>query len=243
MPPYLILRILIENPKNANLNVRWSYSDVVEGGWVKREDIFEALENSDKILIVTEGSSDAFVLGKSLEILAPDIVDFFYFVDMEEHYPFTGSGNLYRFCQGLASINIQNKVLVIYDNDVEGIRKHNLSKQLSLPNNMRVVKLPDHPSFDAFQTIGPNGYSKENINGAAVAIECFLDLVYQVQRDPCIRWTSFDSDIQRYQGELIDKDVYLKKFSRIRTKGCEYDFSKLSYLIDHIYNEWVSNME
>jgi hypothetical protein len=37
----------------------------------------------------------------------PAIVDFFTFIDMEEGYPFSGSGNLATFCRGLAKIHIQ----------------------------------------------------------------------------------------------------------------------------------------
>ena len=241
MDPYLTLRVLIENPKNANLNVQWAYSDIVEAGWVEKEELHEDLDDNDKILIVTEGSSDTFVLARALDILAPDIKDFFYFVDMEKNYPFTGTGNLYRFCQGLASIKIQNKVLILYDNDVAGLEKYNLSKKLQLPRNMCVARLPDHPSFVDFETIGPNGYSRDNINGVAVAIECFLDLSYQTETVPRIRWTSYDSNAHRYQGELIDKDSYIRKIKKVQSIDSGYDFAKLGYLINHLYNTWVSN--
>ena len=241
MDPYLTLRILMENPKNLDLNVYWAFSDAVEGGWVEREGLFSPLDDSDKILIVTEGSSDAFILDQALEILAKDISDFFYFVDMEEHYPFTGTGNLYRFCQGLVSIRIQNKVLVVYDNDVAGVHKYSLSKKLPLPKNMHVARLPDYQGFRNFETLGPNGRSREDINGAAVAIECFLDHSYKTKTTPCVRWTSYDSITQTYQGELIDKDSYVKRFKQARSKDGGYDFGKLRYLIDHLYNEWVQN--
>ena len=56
--PYITLRILSENKKNHNLNVIWRYADVVENGWVLEEDIIPKLNTQEKILIVTEGSSD-----------------------------------------------------------------------------------------------------------------------------------------------------------------------------------------
>jgi hypothetical protein len=241
MDPYITLRILMDNEDNIDQKLQWRYADLVEGGWVKKENLFEPLNDGEKILIVTEGSSDSFIIGRALEILYPDIADFFYFVDMEEHYPFTGTGNLYKFCQGLSSIKIQNNVLVIYDNDAAGVAKYNLSKLLLLPKSMQITKLPDHNSFNNFQTIGPNGRSRENINGSAVAIECFLDLEHLTDEEPCIRWTSYDAGMQRYQGELIDKDAYIKVFKKLRTAGSGYNFTKLKFMIDHLYNEWVSN--
>ena len=240
MDPYITLRILAENPANDDYSVQWGYSDVVDGGWADKDDLIEPLSDADKILIVTEGSSDSFIISRALELLCPDIVDFFYFVDMEEHYPFTGTGNLYRFCQGLASIRIQNNVLIVYDNDVAGINKYTQTKTLSLPSNMRIARLPDNDSFNSIETLGPNGTTSENINGSAVAIECFLDLNYRVNSAPTIRWTSYDSNLGKYQGELVNKDAYVREFKKIRPTECDYNFDKLNSLVDHLYREWVS---
>jgi len=99
LDPYITLRILAENKKNENFLVQWRFADVVENGWVDRNEIIKQLPDQAKILIVTEGSSDTFIIERSLNCLYPDIADFFYFVDMEENYPFTGTGNLYKFCQ------------------------------------------------------------------------------------------------------------------------------------------------
>ena len=63
-------------------------------------------------------------------MLRPHIADFFKFVDMEEGYPFSGTGNFFRFTQGLASIGILNNVVVIYDNDAEGTAKLGATQRL-----------------------------------------------------------------------------------------------------------------
>lgn len=240
MDPYITLRILIENPANADLHLQWRYADVLEGGWTEMEVLSPSLSDSSKILIVTEGSSDSFVIRRAIELLFPDIADFFSFIDMQDNYPFTGTGNLYKFCQGLASIRIQNNVLIIFDNDTEGVRNYELAKNLNLPNNMKITKLPDHKSFASFLTVGPNGQSKTDINGLAVAIECFLDLSFKISKYPSVRWTSFDPKTKKYQGELINKDTYIREFKKIRSLRPDYDFSKLQYLIDHLYKEWLS---
>lgn len=95
--PHFILRLLIENPANLDMNLEWRIDDIIEGGWITEEELYVGLEENDKFLIVTEGSSDSLIIKKSLELLKPDILDFFTFIDMEENYPFTGTGNLYRF--------------------------------------------------------------------------------------------------------------------------------------------------
>ena len=67
----------------------------------KREEFVRPLPQSDRFLIVTEGSSDGKILFHAIRLLRPEIADFFYFVDMEKGYPFTGTGNLLNFCRGL----------------------------------------------------------------------------------------------------------------------------------------------
>lgn len=97
LDPYLIIRLLAENPKNLELEVVWRFADVVEDGWIEQGDLYEGLSDTDRYLVVTEGSSDAAILKKSLPKVAGDVADFFDFVDMSENYPFTGTGNVTRF--------------------------------------------------------------------------------------------------------------------------------------------------
>ena len=223
LDPCLLLRILANNPSNAELEVQWRYADVLENGWTTKENIHEGLGNYQKYLIVTEGSSDSFIIYKSLKLLKPEVLDFFYFVDMEEQYPFTGTGNLYKFCQGLASINIQNNVIIIYDNDAAGIEKFMESSRLKLPQNMRIMKLPNHYQFDEYNTIGPNGESFENVNGKAVSIELFLDLEHNGENKPVVRWKSYNEKLNCYQGELINKTKYVRDFKKIKTTDVNYN--------------------
>jgi hypothetical protein len=64
-------------------------------------DFVKPVDQSSRFLIVTEGSSDAAIIGKAFRLLSPHIADFFDFVDMEEGYPFSGTGNVFRaspFC-------------------------------------------------------------------------------------------------------------------------------------------------
>jgi hypothetical protein len=121
LDPYIVLRLLGENESNLDRDVVWRFQDVLDGGWIDEAELYEGLAETDQYLVVTEGSSDSTILSAALPIVESDVADFFNFIDMAENYPFTGTGNVLRFCQGLASIKIQNKVLVVLDNDTSGV--------------------------------------------------------------------------------------------------------------------------
>jgi hypothetical protein len=231
LDPLILLRILAENQKNQKVKIVWQTADIISGGWAKEQDLAPLIHDHAKTLIVTEGSSDTFIISKAIQILKPDIADFFRFVDMEENYPFTGTGNLYKFCQGLVSIQIQNKILVIFDNDVEGNDKYNKTIKLKLPEDMKAMILPNHKDFDNFKTIGPSGETIENINGKAVAIECFLDFNFTVTEPPKIRWTNYVKEYGCYQGSLENKDSFVRQFKSVKNISDNYDFSKLEFLV------------
>lgn len=239
MNPYIILRLLAENPNASDLDVYWSFADVVENGWVTREKIVHPLCDSEKIIIVTEGSSDSYIIQKTIESIYPDISDFFKFIDMENNYPFTGTGNLYNFCCGLMKLGVNNKIIVIFDNDTEGNEKY--LKLVTMPkmDNFLITKLPDYHLFEHISTLGPQGENIENINGTAVAIECFLDF-NSCNREAKIRWTSYNEKLKKYQGALVCKDDYIRAFKKAKLLDGTYDTTKLKFLIDYLLNEWIN---
>ena len=235
--PYIILRLLAENSKNLDYNVEWRYNDVLENGWVKEEDIIPKLKSSDKVLIVTEGKTDSSVLKKAISELYSNISHFFEFIDMKENYPFTGVGNLSNFCMGLAKINIQNNIIIIFDNDTAGVELYNKVRNIDKPHNMCICTLPNYKKFNNFKTIGPSGTKNVNINGKAVAIECFLDFD-SVSSSPKIRWTNYNKNMKQYQGELENKEEYFKAFIKSNLKDHSYNCEKLIFLVDYLLNLW-----
>lgn len=239
MDPYIILRLLAENESCRELDVFWSFSDVVEGGWVEKEDIVIPLSDEQKILIVTEGSSDSFIIKRTIDTLYPEICDFFNFIDMQENYPFTGTGNLYNFCCGLMKIGVLNQIIVLFDNDVAGNEKYEKLVKMPHMKNLLIAKLPYLTSFENIDTIGPQGVSVSNINGVAVAIECFLDL-NSCERTPLVRWTNFVDKAETYQGALIAKDEYVRSFKNADIVSDGYDSSKLRFLIDYLLVQWCT---
>ncbi|MFY8282504.1 HEPN/Toprim-associated domain-containing protein [Pseudoalteromonas sp. SSMSWG5] len=238
--PYFLLRLFAENPKNQHLKVMWQTHEIVEAGWVSNDDLYTGVDEKDKFLIITEGSSDLFIIKHAISLLRPELADLFTYVDMEDNYPFSGTGNQYKFFQGLASIGMQNKCLCIFDNDAEGVEKYHKAVDIKAPSNLKVMKLPDLAAFSDFVTEGPTGRHNADVNGKAVAIECFLDLAFKERLEPVIRWSSRKGDANVYQGALENKDYYIKQFKKVKSMDEPYDFSKLNLLIDRIIEVCVS---
>lgn len=236
---YSILQLLSTNPQARELPVQWAFDDLAENGWAKRSAFVRKLEPKNKFLIVTEGSSDVAIIKHAFSLLKPHIADFFDFVDMEEGYPFTGTGNLVNFVKGLISISVQNNVIVVFDNDAEGVASLQKCAALNVPENMRIIKLPDMPGFANFKTIGPDGGFISNINGAGAAIECYLD----TKNTGTVRWKAYNNRVNIYQGELIGKDDYKREFLRQRQIDSGYDYSRISAVLELIVATAISMRE
>lgn len=232
--PWSALRLLAERPSNLALPVVWYFADVIDGGWEDREFFDPSVPQSGRFLLVTEGSSDARILRKALDLLRPAVRDFFYFVDMEEGYPFTGTGNLANFCKGLASIGILNNILVIFDNDAEGVYKSRQVLALNRPCNMSVMVLPSLPELAHVETIGPSGKTYQDINGRAASIEAYLDLKWKAKSNPIVRWSAYQQQLDCYQGALVTKEHYAREFLALRSQTSGYDFTKLNVVLDQI---------
>lgn len=235
MPPYSVLRLLAEVPENCPLDLTWLYGPLAENGWAQASDFVPGARRTDKYLIATEGTSDIHILKRAIDILRPELSDFFRFIDISERHPFSGAGSLVRFAEGLAKIDVHNKVLFLLDNDAEGRQAHQSILEMRLPSNMKAMTLPDHPSFEKINTLGPTGEAIANINGKAVAIECFLDFYQQDSPSPRVRWTTYKEKLSIYQGELIEKDRHARIFKE--SESLKYDYSKLELLLEQIVHE------
>jgi hypothetical protein len=232
--PWSVLCMLAENPANIDLPVVWYFADIVTGGYEEAASFYPDLQPIHRFLLVTEGSSDAKTLRKALDLLRPSISDFFYFVDMEDGYPFSGTGNLANFCKGLLSIRVINKILVIFDNDAEGVFKAREIAALARPKNMAIMVLPDLAQLEGIETIGPSGKSLENVNGRAASVEAYLDLTWGNVAPALVRWTSYLENTQCYQGALVGKENYARRILDLRCKERNYDFSKLEIVVERI---------
>ncbi len=238
-----MLQVFALNAANAEIEVTWEFGPIVHAGWVQREAFQQGARRKQKILIATEGASDARIIKRSLDILRPDVADFFTFVDVDERHHFWGTGNLVKFAEGLLRIDVLNQVLFVFDNDAEGVDAFRKLEKMKLPANMLAVLLPDLEEFRGFSARGPEGVSVSDINGRAAAIECYLDLRLDQYPAPKVTWINFKKDIDAWHGVLEYKESYAKHFydqSDDLLRNGSYDVSKLSKLIDALIRQAVS---
>ena len=237
LSPYSMLQVFGQSESNLDAEVVWEYGRLVDAGWASVSDFAAGASRTQTILVATEGTTDSRILQRAFSTLRPDIADFFRFVDVDERHPFSGTGNLVKFAEGLVRIDIQNKVLFILDNDAEGVDALKRLKDLQMPPNMRAILLPDHDAFRSFPTIGPEGTRKSDINGRAAAIECYLDLRLPNYGPPVVRWSNYKKDIDAWQGALEYKETYMRHFleQAPETLGNGgYDTAKLEWVLDAI---------
>lgn len=235
-----MLQIFALNEANADVEVRWAFGHIVHAGWVEREAFRAGAIQKQKILIATEGTSDARIIRRVLDVLRPDVADFFNFIDVDERHPFWGTGNLVKFAEGLLRIDVLNQVLFVFDNDAEGVDAFRKLENLNLPSNMRAMLLPDLEELRKFKTLGPEGVNTSDINGRAAAIECYLDLNLEQYPPAQITWSNFKKDIDAWHGVLDFKESYSKYFydqSDDMLRNGSYDTSKLLKLIDALIRE------
>lgn len=236
--PYSALRLLAKVPENLQANVVWQYGPLVSAGWAKEEEFEPNARRMQTFLIVTEGTSDISILKKAISLLRPGIEDLFRFIDVSERHPFSGTGSLVKFAEGLAKIDVHNQVVFLLDNDAEGYCAHKKISELALPPNMRATMLPSIDGLRSIPCQGPEGVVNSDINQRAAAIECYLDFNAPGLPDPLIRWTNFKKETNTYQGALQQKDDYAKAFYKQTSKDIEngsYDVSKLTYILDELF--------
>lgn len=235
-----MLQVFALNAANSEVEVKWAFGPIVDAGWVRREEFQPGARQKQKILIATEGASDARIIRRALDILRPDVADFFNFVDVDERHHFWGTGNLVKFAEGLLRIDVLNQVLFVFDNDAEGVDAFRKLEKLKLPGNMRAMLLPDLEEFRSFATRGPEGVRASDINGRAAAIECYLDLRLDQYPAPQVTWSNFKKDIDAWHGVLDFKESYSRYFYEqpddLLQNG-SYDISKLSKLLDALIQQ------
>ncbi len=237
--PYSVLRLLAEAKANEATSVVWQYGPLVTAGWATEKEFIPHARRTETFLIATEGSSDVHILKRALALLRPGIADFFRFIDVSESHPFSGTGNLVRFAEGLAKIDVQNQIVFVFDNDSEGLDAHQRLSGFTLPVNMRGIMLPELEEFRSFPAQGPEGLHTSDINRRAAAIECYLDLKVGGHPPAKVLWTNYKKSLGTYQGALEYKEVYGKEFLRqtAETLAGAYDVSKINAVLDLLITE------
>lgn len=240
---YSMLQVFGQSSANLGAEVIWQYGPIVESGWVNKESFKPGARREETVLVATEGTSDARILKHALDLLQPDITDFFRFIDVNERHPFPGTGNLVKFAEGLIRIDVQNRMIFLFDNDAEGFDAYQRLHRLGMPQNMRAMLLPDLDAFRTFPARGPQGVSACDINGRAAAIECYLDLESPNRPPAQVLWTTHKNEFDVWQGVLEHKETYMRRFMDLTRAGLGksgYDTFKLEAVLKALLNETIS---
>lgn len=221
---YIPLRLALETCKGTE-NLVYDLTDLVEQGYLdKNEDCVMASSelaageyaSRSKVIVLTEGRSDGWILSESMKLLYPHLYDYFSFMDFESARVEGGASHLAKIVKSFAGAGIVNKVVAIFDNDTVGQEAIQSLRQIKLPGNIGVLTLPDFRELRKYPTIGPSGRKAMNVNGSAASIELYLgeDVLRENGKLLAVQWSGYISNMGRYQGSLLnaDKDKIHKRF-------------------------------
>lgn len=237
---YSMLQIFGRGETNRDAEVVWQYGPIVEAGWVPLEMFQPGIRRKEALLIATEGTSDARILRRAVDVLRPDIADFLRFIDVDQSHPFPGTGNLVKFAEGLVHIDVLNRILFVLDNDAEGVAGLRKIQAMAKPVNMRAISLPTLDALKSFPARGPEGLTATDINERAASIECYLDLNLPGRPDAVAVWSNYKKEVDRWHGALDYKDTYTKHFldqKDTALRDGSYQTNKLEAVLDAILAE------
>lgn len=137
------------------------------------------------------------------------LTDYISFFDFEGSKPDGGVSYLVKFLKAFAAARISTFILAIFDKDAVGLEGFTIASQLQLPENIRVMRLPDIDLARTYPTIGPQGTHEIDVNGKAVSMELFLgrhNLITSNGSLIPIFWNNYVQTVQTYQGVIQNKD-------------------------------------
>lgn len=236
--PRFLLRLLLEACEPDDI-ADYDLTDLILGDQFEASDdivgyaeylISREHETYRRIVVLTEGASDKWILERSLKLLYPHLSEFFSFMDFKGARIEGGAGALSNLVKAFAGARISNRVVAVFDNDTAGTSALQSLAQIKLPENIVVMRLPRLPLAEQYPTQGPTGISLMDINGLACSIELYLGVdVLKVQDGNYIpiEWRGLDVKLRQYQGEILEKDRIQDLF-RSKLAMCEKDPSEIS---------------
>ena len=178
---------------------------------------YESRSTPLRLTILTEGSTDARIIERTLALFYPHLVNRVSVMDFNRFRVPGGAGSLLNTVKAFAGAMIENRIVALFDNDTAGrVAVRSLSR-VTLPENIVVKCYPDLPFATEYPTLNSSGISKMNINGVAGAIELYLGLDALI--DPSGKLTpvellGMDQGLGQPQGRLLRKQDILETFER-----------------------------
>lgn len=184
--------------------------------WARRMTADDYILNS-KIVVLTEGSTDAYVISKSLEILYPHLSDFYSFMDFASTRAQGGASTLVSTLKSFCAAGIANRIIALFDNDTAAHSALRGIRTIQFPSNIRVFQYPRLEIAAVYPTLGPQGTVNLDVNGLAGSIEIYLGMDVLTNPDGSlmpIQWRGFDESTNQYQGELSRKSELIDRFEK-----------------------------
>jgi hypothetical protein len=169
------------------------------------------------MIVLTEGSTDKFVLESALTVLRPELRQYISFMDFAALRVEGGASFLASIVRAFAGAGVRDRLVAVFDNDTAGCLSESLLSKHRLPDNIRVIRYPDIDLARSYPTLGPTGTAVMDINGSAAGIELYLGKDILCGDNGAlipIQWKGFEASLGRYQGEILDKRGCLERFSR-----------------------------
>lgn len=185
---------------------------------------------SRRIIVLTEGNTDRWILERSLNLLYPHLSDYFRFLDFEGARIGGGAGALANIVKAFAGAGIVNRIVAVFDNDTAAEAAIQTLSAIPLPSNIAVLQYPALNLARNYPTIGPSGLVSMDVNGLAGSIELYLgtDILSDAEHmlTP-VQWRGFDRNLKKYQGEVLNKSMLQHEFDR-KLRACENDSSQIN---------------
>lgn len=216
------LRLILENARDYDTllydltDVTWSGGYDLDQNIVfsEMELLAEQYNSNSKIVILTEGKSDSKILKESMQLLYPHLFDYYSFLEFETAGLEGGIVPLSKMVKSFAAAGIKNNIIALFDNDTAATEVCGKLAKSLLPNNIRVIQLPEIDCLKEYPSIGPSGKTLENINGKAASIELYLgnDVLHDGNELMPVQWTGFNEKLEQYQGAILRKSEIQKRF-------------------------------
>lgn len=254
---YSLLYLLGKKYPSYNWEVRYDVSEKCayndfKGDFYGQLEMLDFMKDhefklGEKIIILTEGNTDRLSIENALKILKPHLVEYYQFMDFDL---VDGSvSSLIKIIKSFISAKIKNKVIAILDNDTAAYEAvHNIAN-IDIPDNFKIIHLPNLDIAFDYPTFGPNGIVNMDINGLAVGIEFFYgeEVISDNRKYYPVQWTGFSKKMNRYQGSILNKTQINSKFKE-KVKIClknkerteDYDWNAMELLLENIFDAFKS---
>jgi hypothetical protein len=227
--------------------IQWDFEPSEHLAETATDSLLAPARRTEPIVVLTEGRTDTRILSRSLEKLYPHLAHLYTFLDYGGFGPQPGTGGVGNLYKGLAGCRISNRVIALFDNDAAGTVAMAKTKERPFPANFLALQLPTLELAQKYPTVGPTGPVNTDINGLACGIELYLGAASLTGDDGLltpIQWTGFERQLEKYQGELRDKEKvqerYLQRLEAATDAQYDPQFENMRTLFRMIFRAFVS---